>query len=146
MFILTFIYSCRNEIEITPLSNQSIDDFNDSTQQIRREYYENKMHEKNITFEYAGECDEGIRDTIFNYKTVKIDSIQRNDGNLSIYIRFKDACCEDFLGDTKKVKDTLIFGFEQVNAEACACLCIYHYKLQFNKISPRIKFVKIRKL
>lgn len=116
---------------------------NDNSELTRKEFYLNKMKEKNFQLEINGPCDDALEDTIHDRSVAYFDSKTLTDKNATIEFKFIDACCQEFLGDYSIENDTLIFKFEQVNDEMCSCLCWYRYKLTINEPKENYKGIKI---
>ncbi len=113
----------------------------ESPQVEKKEFYQSKMIEKNFSLISNGPCDDALDDTLHERSIVYIDSKIMNDSSATIDFKFKDACCQEFLGDFEISKDSLIFELEQVNDVVCACICWYRYKLVINK--PEENFTEI---
>jgi hypothetical protein len=109
----------------------------------KKEFYLNKMKEKNFQLEINGPCNDALEDTIHERFIAYIDSKVLTDNNTIIEFKFKEACCQEFLGDYSIENDTLKFIFEQVNEEVCSCICWYRYKLSINEPHGSYKDIKI---
>lgn len=109
----------------------------------KKEFYLSKMKEKNFHLEMSGPCDDALEDTIHERSVAYFDSKTQTDSNLIVEFKFKDTCCQEYLGDYSIEDDTLQFKYEQVNNEACDCLCWYRYKLTINEPNKNYKEIKI---
>lgn len=125
-------------------SKKGQDNYDSSTsEQSKKEFYLNKMKEKNFQLINNGPCDDALQDTIHKRSFAYFDSKILTDTNSIIEFKFIDACCQEFLGDYSILNDTLIFKFEQVNDKSCLCLCWYRYKLTINGSQETFKGIKI---
>lgn len=115
----------------------------DTIELTKREFYLNKMKEKNFQLEINGPCDDALEDTIHERSIAYFDSKNVTEKYVIIEFKFIDACCQEFLGDYSIENDTLKFKFEQVNDEVCTCLCWYRYKLTINEPNRNYKDIKI---
>ena len=131
------ILSCTNSKQGDQYVDEDIDDhvtkavgINEPT---RRDFYLNRMKEKNFQIEINGPCDDALEDTIHERSIAYFDSKIVTDTSAIVEFKFIDACCQEFLGDYSIERDTLKFTFEKVNDVACSCLCWYRYKLTINE-------------
>jgi|GEM_PF-1792784 len=108
-------------------------------------YYENRMKEKNFQFIKNGSCDDAFEDTIHERYTVYFDSKQISEMKITTEFKFISSCCQEFYGDYTIKNDTLKFLYEQVNNEACGCLCMYKYKLIINEPRKKYSIFRIEK-
>jgi len=92
--------------------------------------YKNVMKEKDFSFERIGRCDDALEDTLHRRNQVYIEKEEISDSLIIVDFKFKDACCQVFLGDYSLLNNKIIFEFEQVNNEMCACICWYHHRLK----------------
>ena len=111
---------------------------------VKMELYQSKMIEKDFSLISNGPCDDALEDTLHQRFTTYIDSLEITDSTAIIEFKFKDACCQEFLGDYNIINDTLIFEFEQVNDEVCSCICWYRYKLEINSIMGSFSGIKLQ--
>lgn len=132
-----FVVSCTNQPE------KSTDE-KENSEISKQEFYQIKMTEKNFQFEINGPCDDALEDTIHERSVAYFDSKTLTDSNAVIEFKFKDACCQVFLGNYTIENDTLIFRFEQINEEVCSCLCWYRYKLTINEPKQNYASIAIR--
>lgn len=135
--------SCSNE-EKTIHSIEKIENSNVIKNKIpKREFYQDKMKEKNFLLETNGRCDDALEDTIHNRKQVYIEEINRTDLKSVVAFKFIDACCQEFLGDYSINQDTLKFKFESITEEVCSCICWYRYKLTINESKALYSVIQI---
>lgn len=150
IFLLTSIlnYSCQDSS--TSINNETpkqtkTEELNidlDSTS-IKREYYLSQMKQKNYRLQKHGHCGDALEDNLHKSFTAYVDSTIQVDESKNIFFKFKDVCCQEYLGDYQINNDTLKFVFEQVNEEACDCICWYHYKLTINDLKQNFNAVVI---
>ena len=105
--------------------------------------YQKLMLEKKFSFKELKSCDDALTDTIHDRYQCYVESEERTDSTLTINFKFKDACCQSFLGDYHVSNDTLYFEFEQVNDVVCSCVCFYHYGLQLSSINQDIEYTQL---
>lgn len=137
LIIGLLIVSCTNSKQGDKNTNT------DTIELTKREFYLNKMKEKNFQLEINGPCDDALEDTIHERSIAYFDSKNVTEKYVIIEFKFIDACCQEFLGDYSIENDTLKFKFEQVNDEICTCLCWYRYKLTINEPNRNYKDIKI---
>lgn len=137
LIIGLLIVSCTNSKQGDKNTNT------DTIELTKREFYLNKMKEKNFQLEINGPCDDALEDTIHERSIAYFDSKNVTEKYVIIEFKFIDACCQEFLGDYSIENDTLKFKFEQVNDEVCTCLCWYRYKLTINEPNRNYKDIKI---
>lgn len=133
--------SCINNNEGVGDNNKDIN----TSELTKKEFYLSKMKEKNFQLEINGPCDDALEDTIHDRSVAYFDSRILTDSIVITEFKFIDACCQEFLGDYSIENDTIKFKFEQVNDEACSCLCWYKYKLTINEPNGNYKDIKIEK-
>ena len=109
----------------------------------KRKFYEAKMKEKNFKLELTGDCDDALSDTLHERNVAYIVNKEISDSLVIIDFKFKEACCQEYLGDYSISNDTLIFKYEQVNEGVCACICWYKYSLLINHPKFKIKNIKL---
>lgn len=109
----------------------------------RVSYYQTKMKEKNFSFISNGPCDDALGDTLHHRSVPYIVAKDFNDSKATIEFKFKDACCQEFMGDYIITNGTLKFVLEQVNDETCSCICWYRYKLVINNIKEKFSEIEI---
>lgn len=109
----------------------------------KKEFYLSKMKEKNFRLDINGPCDDALDDTMHERSIAYFDPITPTDTNAIIEFKFKEACCQEFLGDYSIENDSFIFKFEKVNEEVCTCMCWYRYKLTVNEPKSNYKGIKI---
>jgi len=139
IFIICILFSC-NEKENSQNNKKAITENNKLT---KREYYQSKMNTKNFSMTQNGPCNDALEDTLHERYIAYIESKNISDSKTIIEFKFKDACCQEFLGDYLVINDTLKFKFEQVNEEMCSCICWYRYKLELNNINERFSEIEI---
>ena len=106
--------------------------------------YPTIMQEKNITLDLFDDCEDALDDSLHESAIGYIDSSVITPTSLIAYFKVKETCCKEFLGDYRIENDTLFFEFEQVNNQACPCLCWYRYKLDIKEIKEEYKGFVIR--
>jgi hypothetical protein len=111
----------------------------------KEEFYLSKMKEKNFQLTVKGACEDALDDTTHKLKIVYYESKIFTDSNLIVEFKFKDACCQKFLGDYTIDDKIVKFRLEQINNEMCDCLCWYRYNLTINKVNHNYIDVEIEK-
>lgn len=109
-----------------------------------KEAYLKSMVKKNFSLKNNGACDDALMDTLHERSKAYIESKTLTDSNLIVSFKFKEACCQEFLGDYEITNDTLVFQYEQVNDEVCSCMCWYRYKLTINEPKNNYKSLIIK--
>ena len=148
--VLSIVYGCKQNTKPQQIEENKVEEKEQSypkkdTIVDKRAYYQTKMKEKNISFSIYEPCDENaIYDTIHERGVAYIESKKINGSHATIKFKFKDACCQEFLGDYKVENDTLKFEFEQVNEEMCACICWYRYKLEIDNVKENFSEIEIK--
>lgn len=139
LILIHLINSCNN-------INQNDENKKSITSKLtKKEFYQNKMKNKKFLLENNGPCNDALNDTKHKRGFAYINSKKIIDANAIIEFKFKEACCQEFLGDYTIDNDTLKFKFEQVNNTVCSCLCWYKYKLTINETKQSYKYIKIVK-
>jgi len=121
---------------------------NDTTKSelTKKEFYLNRMKERNFQFEIREPCEDALIDTVHARYTAYFDSKHFTETTAVAEFKFIEACCQEFLGDYAIKSDTIIFKYEQVNDEACSCLCWYKYKLTINKLKEKYSNIKVERI
>jgi len=131
-----FIFSsCINNSEEVNHHNLKSFSFN------KREFFLNKMKEKNFELEKNGPCDDALIDVIDLRDSTYVESLHLNDTIGIVEFKFIESCCKEFLGDYSIKNDTLKFKLVQVNDIVCSCLCWFRYKLTIRESNDKIKGV-----
>lgn len=139
----TLLLSCQ---DTKPDNNKhEQEDIYDDTVSEKKSYYQTIMHKKTFSLEKNGPCDDALDDTLHKRYIAYIDSTITTSSKTEIEFRFKDACCQEFLGDYNIKEDTLLFEFEHVNNEVCSCICWYRYKLVIRNIKHSFNEIVIRR-
>ena len=140
--IFTLLISCQEKKQTNNESRQSVYNSEDTTYKIN--YYKKAQNNKYFSLKLIGDCDDALKDTIHKRYECYIESEIITDSAIIIDYKFKDACCKVFMGDYRCQNDTLIFEFEQVNEEVCACICWYRYRLHIKNLKTIVKHVIIK--
>ena len=109
----------------------------------KRHRYERLMQEKGIELVANGPCAELVDDTLSEQHQVRIAHQLLTDTLVRVEFRVLEACCQEFLGDYTITNSVLEFTYEQVNDEACSCLCWYHYTLAVRQPGTAVSEVRI---
>lgn len=133
LIVIIILYGCQNSSE------------NKSKELNKKAYYESQMVENDFVLKLNGECDDALEDTLHKRSIAYIDSSFYDKSTAKIEFKFKDACCQEFLGNYNIKKDTLIFEMEQVNDIVCSCICWYRYKLEINNIKEGFSEISIQR-
>ncbi|WP_370477071.1 hypothetical protein [Tamlana flava] len=112
----------------------------------KKGYYQQQMRIKQYQLLSNGPCDDALEDTLYTRNVPIIESSTLTDSKAIVEFKFKEACCQEFMGHYTIKNDTLIFTYEQVNEEVCECICWYRYKLMLNTGKKEFKTIKITSL
>jgi len=137
MIVISLLYSCISD-------DKHNGEINKSSDPSKKEAYLKKMEEKNFSLKNNGACDDALMDSLHERSKAYIESKTLTDSNLIVSFKFKEACCQEFLGDYEITNDTLVFQYEQVNDEVCSCMCWYRYKLTINEPKNNYKSLIIK--
>ena len=107
------------------------------------EYYQGVMDEKSFSLADTAPCDDAFEDTAHEWGEIYMDSALLTDSTATVEFKFKDACCQVFMGDYEVQDGILRFGLEQVNDVTCSCVCWYRYRLEVNALKTRVKQVEV---
>ena len=85
------------------------------------------MEEKKFQLFSNGPCEDILDDTMLESSAVRISTLERDSGKLTVKFGFRQACCQEFTGDYSIVNDTAVLTLEPVKDENCECFCWYSY-------------------
>lgn len=138
-----FIFStCADEQE-KKIESQ-IEDLNYFFGNAKEAFYTFEMKKLNFQYELNGPCDDALMDTLYKRNTAVIESIKKTKDQAVVEYKFKEACCQGFMGTYSIINDSLIYEYEVVGDDACSCMCWYRYKLTFNEPESNYKVIAIR--
>ena len=142
---LTFLmaFSCQNDSNKVKEKHQSKNK-TEILNSDKKSQYQEIMVKKNISLSINGPCDDALEDTLHERYTAYIESQNISDSSIIVKFKFKDACCQEYLGDYTLKNDTLLFEFDQVNDEMCSCICWYRYLLKIDKVKPHINHIEVK--
>ena len=83
------------------------------------------MKEKKFQLFSNGPCEDILDDAMLESSAVRISTLERDSGKLTVKFGFRQACCQEFTGDYSIVNDTAVLKLEQVKDENCECFCWY---------------------
>lgn len=142
VLFLSFVFSCVEGGNQQEVKKELIkDDFISLYDKYLR-----IMKEKEFSLEINGPCDDALEDEEHQSAIGYVETINTSDSSLVIEFKFKNACCQEFLGDYVCMNDTLFFEYEQINDVMCSCMCWYRYKLILNNFKEKIDSVIIKPL
>ena len=107
-------------------------------------FYTFEMKKLNFQYEINGPCDDALEDTLYERNTAVIESIKKTKDQAVVEYKFKEACCQGFMGTYSILNDTLIYEYEVVGDEVCSCMCWDRYKLTINEPESNYKVITIR--
>lgn len=135
-YINSFIRMNKTRTEILQEEKEKLEALND--------YYKSVMKTKQFSLIKDNDCEDALVDTIYYDGEAIIEKQIKTDSTLTINFKFKETCCEEFLGDYKLEDGILIFEFEQTNDEFCFCKCWYRYTLTLNNFHHNINQIIIK--
>ena len=124
--------SCADSVDV--------DNTDQEIESSKKAFYELQMKEKGFSLEINGACDDALEDTLHERAIAYLDS----DTERIVEFKFKEACCQEYLGDYEIKNDSLTFTLEQVNEEVCSCICWYRYKLNLNGIKENYNTLEVK--
>lgn len=140
LHIALFCFACTSCSESSVQENESYELEKDQT---KKAYYESQMKHKGFSLELNGDCDDALEDTLHERRLAYVDTQIVEKSGRVVEFRFKEACCQEFLGDYTVNNDTLKFELEQVNDGMCSCICWYRYKLDLMGIMEDYNVIEI---
>ena len=81
------------------------------------------MKEKKFQLFSNGPCEDILDDTLLESSAVRISTLERDSGKLTVKFGFRQACCQEFTGDYSIVNDTAVLKLEPLKDENCECFC-----------------------
>ena len=113
LMTMIFVTSCN---ERNSTRNEKSEEWVVVDNEEKTSAYKKIMEEKDFSFKRNGRCDDALEDTLHKRNEVYIENQMISDSLITVDFKFKDACCQKFLGDYKILNNKMIFEFEQVNS------------------------------
>lgn len=136
VFLICLLCASCNEL----VSGDVLQNENDLT---KKEHYNRQMKDKGFSLQINGDCDDALEDTLHERSVVYMDTQTVSSTSKIIDFKYKEACCQEYLGDYQINNDTLTFELENVNDAVCSCICWYRYRLDLTNIQENYSEIKI---